>query len=179
VVTGAILGFLSLFISRQAVQVQEAPAKFDPERAGPLSVIYKPFGIINGFIRKSGEKYRDRKTHSAPAHQMPRWSMLSTSLIILMFVAFFGLILNGTFFPEGEIPWGNGQVISSSWLTVGIPVLLTLFILFLRGQLRRSTETAATSDNAGIPWDFIAILITGLAIVGLGIGVIVYFNIPV
>jgi hypothetical protein len=45
--------------------------------------------IINKFIRQSGEKYVGRRTQPMPAHKMPRWSVVSTSMIILMFVAFF------------------------------------------------------------------------------------------
>jgi hypothetical protein len=71
----------------------------------------------------------------------------------------------------------NGQVISSAWITVGIPVLLTLLVIFWRVRPQR-LEAAEASDSAGIPWDFIAILLTGLLIVGLGIGFIVYLNVP-
>ena len=34
------------------------------------------------------------------------------------------------------------------------------------------------SDTLSIPWDFIAVLLTGLLVVGLGIGVIVILNAP-
>ena len=178
VVTGAILGFLSVFAARQAEQVQENPEEFHPQERGIGGLIYKPFMIINGFIRQSGEKYKGRGTQPVPAHKMPRWSVISTSMIILMFVAFFGLILDGTFFPEGEIMMRNGQVISSAWITVGIPVLLALLVILWQVRPQR-LETAEATDSAGIPWDFIAILLTGLLIVGLGIAFIVYLNVPI
>jgi hypothetical protein len=178
VVTGAIFAFLSQLASRQVAQVQENTEAFHPKESGIGGLIYKPFEIINGFIRQSGEKYKGRGTHPVPQHKMPRWSVASTSLIVLMFVAFFGLIIDGTFFHEGEIPIGNGQVMSSTWLTVGIPVLLTLLVILWRVRPQR-LETAEATDSAGIPWDFIAVLLTGLLIVGLGIGYIVYLNIPI
>lgn len=177
VVTGAVLAFLSVLASRQVAQVQANSEEFHPQETGIAGLIYKPFEIIGGFIRRSGEKYQGRSKHPTPAHQMPRWSIASTSLIILMFVAFFGLVIDGTFFPEGEIPW-NGQVIHSTWITVGIPILLTLLIVFWRLRLQRAAITE-DGDTAGIPWDFIAILLTGLLVVGLGIGYIVYLNVPI
>jgi hypothetical protein len=179
VVTGAIIGLIIVITSRQVTQVKEHRQEFDPERAGVFSVAYKPLGILNNFIRRSGEKYEGRKSHSAPAHVMPRWSIASTSLIILMFITFFGLVINGTFFPEGEVPWGNGQVIKSSWFTVGIPLLLALLVIFWRMRARLRAEAPVSPDGAAIPWDFIAVLITGLLIVGLGIGLIVYLNVPI
>jgi len=178
VVTGVVIGFLSVFAARQAEQVQESPKEFHPPESGMGGLVYKPFMIINGFIRQSGKKYEGRGTHPVPAHKMPRWSVISTSLIILMFVAFFGLVIDGTFFPEGEIMMSNGQVIRSAWFTVGIPVLLALMVTLWRLRPQR-LETAEATDSAGIPWDFIAILLTGLLIVGLGIGLIVYLNVPI
>lgn len=177
VVTGAVLAFLSVFASRQAAQVHENAEEFHPKESGIVGLIYKPFEIINGVIRQSGEKYKGRGTHPVPQHKMPRWSVASTSLIILMFVAFFGLIIDGTFFHEGEIPLPGGGVMSSTWLTVGIPVLIALLVILWRMRPQR-LETADVIDSAGIPWDFIAVLLTGLLIVGLGIGYIVYLNIP-
>ena len=178
VVIGAGLGIASVIASRQVAQVKESNEKFDAAQAsGIMGLIYKPILIINNFIRKSGEKYAGRKTHPVPAHKMPRWSVASTSIIILMFVAFFGLIINGTFYPESELDLQSGQVIKSAWLTVGIPVLLALLIILWRIRPQRLESSSA--DTVGIPWDFIAVLLTGLLIVGLGIGLIVYLNIPV
>jgi hypothetical protein len=184
VVTGAIFAFLSQLASRQVAQVQENSEAFHPKESGIGGLIYKPFEIINGFIRQSGEKYKGRGTHPVPQHKMPRWSVASTSMIILMFVAFFGLIINGTFYPEGEVPLTKGifgllkgHVIASTWLTVGIPILLALMLILWRIRPQRLESSAG--DTASIPWDFIAVLLTGLLIVGLGIGYIVYLNIPI
>ena len=131
-----------------------------------------------------------RKSQSAPEHKMPRWSMTSTTLIVLMLVAFFGLVINGTFYPEGSIELPDSGmlasswiteltdgIIASSWLTVGIPVLLALLVALWR--LRPQKLEASAADNAAIPWDFIAVLLTGLLVIGLGIGFIVYYNVPI
>ncbi|MCB8945413.1 MAG: hypothetical protein H6658_16820 [Ardenticatenaceae bacterium] len=119
-----------------------------------------------------------RKSAPMPQHKMPRWSVISTSLIILMFAAFVGLVINGTFYPEGELDLESGRTIASSWLTVGIPVLLALLVAIWRVR-PQGLETAVATDNAPIPWDFIAVLIAGLLVVGLGIGLIVYYNVPI
>ena len=119
-----------------------------------------------------------RKSHSVPEHKMPRWSVISNTLIVLMFVAFLGLVINGTFYPEGELKLAGGGVMASSWFTVWIPVLLALLVSLWRIRPSR-LETAVANDNAAIPWDFIAVLLTGLLIVGLGIGLMVYLNVPV
>ncbi len=119
-----------------------------------------------------------RKSQGMPEHKMPRWSMASTTLIILMFAAFFGFIINGTFYPENELKMASGRVMNSLWITVGIPVLLALLIALWRIRPQR-LETAVATDSAAIPWDFIAVLLTGLLIVGLGIGLMVYFNVPI
>ena len=179
VITGVVLGFASVFASRQVEQVQASDEKFDAEQAsGVLGLVYKPILILNGFIRQSGEKYEGRETHPVPEHKMPRWSVISNTAIVLMFVIFFGLVINGTFYPEGELKMADGNVMASSWFTVWIPALLALLVSLWRIRPSR-LETAVANDNAAIPWDFIAVLLTGLLIVGLGIGFMVYLNVPV
>jgi len=112
-----------------------------------------------------------------PEHRMPTWSALSTALIILLFVIFFGMVINYTFIPHGELVLDGDRVINSAVPIVGGLALVTLVVLawYLRPQ---RIEAVDASDSGSIPWDFIAVLITGLIMIGIGIGVIVILNAP-
>lgn len=112
-----------------------------------------------------------------PEHRMPRWSALSTALIILLFVIFFGMVINYTFVPHGELILPGDRVINSAVPIVGGLALITL--LALAWTLRpQKLEAVEASERGSIPWDFIAVLITGLIVVGIGIGVMVILNAP-
>lgn len=117
-----------------------------------------------------------RTTMSKPGHEMPRWSALSTALIILLFAVFFGMVVNATFVPEGELMIG-GRLINSALVIVAsfVLVVLPLILWIVRPQ---KLEALERTDRGPIPWDFIAVLLTGLVVVGLGIGILVYLNVP-
>jgi hypothetical protein len=117
-----------------------------------------------------------RKSHPIPSHKMPRWSVISTSTAFLMFAAFFGYLLNGTFYPEGEILNDQGELVNTTLYTVGGSVLFVLLIILWR--IRPQKLETESSDVSAIPWDSIAVLLTFLIVVGLGIGYIVYLNFP-
>lgn len=169
VVMGGGLAFLYTLLTRQTVAI-EASEEFKANQAA--------------LEQREAERIKrlraERKPAPMPSHKMPRWSAVSTSLAILLFVVFFGFILNSVFFPHGEIivTLGNvPRIINSAWFVVGGLVLLTLpFLLWYIRPAR--LEQAESTDNAGVPWDFIAVLLTGLLVVGLGIGFVVYLNIP-
>ena len=57
-----------------------------------------------------------------------RWSTISTILTILMFVAFFGYVINGVLVPNGEIILA-GNIVSSSGIIVSILIVGTLIVL--------------------------------------------------
>ncbi len=115
----------------------------------------------------------------ADSHDRPRWSAVSTALIILMFAWFVGLVLNGTFFPEGSTFLGGDpeRFIRTTpyfvWGTVGITLLALFAWIRPRAFQAEAIEKAETTGGA-IPWDTIAVLVTGLVIVGLGIGAMAY-----
>jgi hypothetical protein len=118
----------------------------------------------------------DRSVASVPEHKMPRWSVVSTSLIILLFVTLFGMLVNGTFIPEGEYEI-NDQLVNSALPVVGGFVVVVLLLLIWRMR-PKSLDSLEATDNESIPWDFIWVLLTGLLVVGLGIGAVVYLNVP-
>lgn len=113
-----------------------------------------------------------REIKSEP-HIRPRWSAISTGLIILMFAWFAALVINGTVFPEGEFITPDGTLINTTsifvWSIVGVTLLALL--AWVRPQ---SILTSEKTDYGTIPWDTIAVIMTGLIVVGLGIGAMIY-----
>jgi hypothetical protein len=101
---------------------------------------------------------------------------ISFSLMVLFFVAMLAMLVYALVSPSGEMTL-FGQTFNSGW-----PLLLIFFIItlpFLFWLVRRSRLNAvADSDGAPIPWDFIAVLITGLLVVGVGIGLMLFLNRP-
>lgn len=114
-------------------------------------------------------------------HVRPRWSAISTSLIILMFAWFVALVLNGTFFPEGFTFLGGDpdRYLRTTplfvWATLAVTAL-ALFAWMRPKSLQAATEKADSAEGGApaIPWDTIAVIMTGLVIVGLGIGAMAY-----
>lgn len=104
-----------------------------------------------------------------PSHEMPRYRVISTSIVILFFVILMGLALSETFFPEGEIR------IDGSVLNPALPVsavLTIVTVLILVGYYGRRTETTNGGDGeAGIPWGMIWVVVSGLIFVGIGTGI--------
>jgi hypothetical protein len=125
-----------------------------------------------------------------PEHKMPRWSRLANVLIFWLFLVFTGMTINRTFYPTGEIllePGGGlynlltglGQppILYTSWLFIGLPTIMLVPLLYwwLRPQLLDATEE---TDYGDIPWDTLAVIFTGLLVVGLGVAYMVYLAIP-
>lgn len=120
---------------------------------------------------------QERTIMPKPEHKMPRWSVVSTSIIILLFVIFFGMVINYTFIPEGELVLDGDRVLNSAVPIVGGLALITLIVLAWR--IRPQTlESADVAGRSAIPWDFIAVLVTGLIVVGIGIAALVMINTP-
>jgi len=117
-----------------------------------------------------------RPTSVAPETTWHRWSVVTTAIIILMFVAFITYLFASMIFPQGWIIRGTSIV------NVTLALVLTMLIITLTaiGLWLRSSRIAAfnSTESMSIPWDFIAIVVTGLLVVGLGIGVIALLNAP-
>lgn len=113
-----------------------------------------------------------RTTHE-PDHERPVWSSVATALIILMFAYFIGRVLDGTFFPEGLLITEEGRLIRTTPYFVWGTMLAGLLgiLAWIRPQTITLPESA---DFSGIPWDTIAVIMTGLVVVGLGIGAMVW-----
>ncbi|WP_420641394.1 hypothetical protein [Candidatus Leptofilum sp.] len=116
-----------------------------------------------------------RTTDPTPSHQMPRWSIISNTLIVLMFIGFATMVFVRNFFPEGYIINDEGQFVS---VTMPVFLVLAAITLAIIGWRLRPQKLDAVDDTdfGRIPWDFIAVLITGLIMIGLGIGFMAYLN---
>ncbi|MCL4805684.1 MAG: hypothetical protein KJ046_15380 [Anaerolineae bacterium] len=117
-----------------------------------------------------------RPTSAAPETTWRRWSVITTTMAIIMFLAFLTLLLTGMIFPTGQIV-RNGSIVN---ITFALVMIVSLIALTIMAIWLRSERIAAlnNTESLAIPWDFIAIVMTGLLVVGLGIGVIAILNMP-
>lgn len=117
-----------------------------------------------------------RPTRAAQESSRQRWTVITTAITILMFVAFITLLFTSMIFPSGQI------IRESTIVNIGTALVLIAMIVALAamGLWLRSDRIAAVdrTDTLAIPWDFIAVVLSGLLVVGLGIGVIVILNAP-
>lgn len=118
-----------------------------------------------------------RTTDPQPSHKMPRWSVVSNTLIALMFVGLATMVYVRNFIPEGYIVNEDGQFVTVTGPVFLALALLTLVIVGWRLRPQKIDAVDAT-DYGRIPWDFIAVLVTGLIMLGLGIGIMAYLNAP-
>ncbi|MBE2224436.1 MAG: hypothetical protein IAF02_23045, partial [Anaerolineae bacterium] len=121
------------------------------------------------------------KRENSPAPHTPEGYVygldtVSYSLLVLFFVALLGALTYALVSPSGEITM-FGQTFNSM-----LPIIVVLFVItipLLAWRVRQSRlDAIAESDNNSIPWDFIAVLVMGLLVVGVGIGLMLYLNSP-
>ncbi len=108
--------------------------------------------------------------------EMPRWSAWATSIIILIFVALTGMVIGLTFWPHWVEIVGD-ELATPGMAIISVMCLITAIILAWRMGPQR-IEKVEKSDNQGIPRDTIAVILTGLIVLGLGIGYTIYINLP-
>jgi hypothetical protein len=168
VLAGLGITFLNTFLVRQVTAVATNP-----------DVQERQSVLAQRETDRLKQMQAGRAAHPIPDHNRPRWSIISTSLLILLFVAFFGMIINDTFIPNGEyvLERANGvtEVVSSASRVVGglvIAALLVLIAVFRPQKIAAVDQT----DGAGIPWDSIAVVFTGLLVVGIGVAAMVYLG---
>jgi hypothetical protein len=126
-------------------------------------------------VNEQIKQMRDgRTTDPQPSHKMPRWSVISNIIIALTFVGFTTMVFVRNFFPEG-ITEIDGRIVNVTTPVFALLALITLVIAGLRIRPQK-IEAVDETDSGDIPWDFIAVLITGLIMLGLGIGFMAYIN---
>jgi hypothetical protein len=117
-----------------------------------------------------------RKSPGMPEHTRNGWSAVSTSLIYILFAASLGLIVSRTFFPEVFIEQEDG-LFSPGPLIAGALSLVALIAGYIWMRPKNIAQID-TTDHDPIPWDRVAVIVTGLLIVGLGLAAAVYLNQP-
>lgn len=167
---GAVLGFAYVFLNRQAEAIQ-ASDTFQAHQTA-----------LAQLEKAQVDRLREgRSTHPVPEHKMPRWSAISTSLIVLLFTVVGGMIVASAVIPAGAMwmPGGEDGLVIIGARTAVILALLLLATAILAWRMRPARLDAIEATNDGpVPWDSIWVIITGLLVVGLGVGVVVYLNIP-
>jgi len=166
VVVGLIITGANLLLARQVTKVENSE-KYH-EGSGALQQREK---------EKLSQNRSDRPAATSQQHDYTRWAVVATSLAILMFAVFLGYLVAGTLFPTGQITESD-QLVNITEIIVGAFFLVTLLILLLRMNPRRLAAVDET-DNEGIPWDTIVIILLGVLVLGLGIGLVVFLNRPI
>jgi uncharacterized membrane protein len=111
-------------------------------------------------------------------YDQPRWSVISTGALVLLFVTFTAIAISDTFYPEGEMMRASGEVLIAPNVFAGISALITLALMF--AFFRPRTLDAINGEEAGaIPWDTIYLLVTGFIFIVGGIGLIIWLRQPI
>lgn len=162
---GLTLGIITILISRLVTKTKATP-EFQANAAA----------LEQRQTQRIKELRVTRQTSTSPESRWQRWAVFTTGATILMFVGFFGLLISSVIFPDGPVARNDALVNLSR---IFVLVLLVVALLILLFTLRSDRLAAADQVQAlSIPWNFIAVLLTGLLVVGLGIGVLALINAP-
>ena len=120
-------------------------------------------------IRKKEEDYKQ-----------PRWSVLSTGAIVMLFSFFLGTAIRHSVGLESQFSLGS-RMFNTGNLLFWLIVLLTLIALFvhLRPKLLDRVNGEIGEGAEVIPWDLIFLIITGCIMIVGGIGLLLYYRPPV
>lgn len=93
-----------------------------------------------------------------PSHERFGWSATSTSLVTVFFGFVVGVILRLNFAPDGSLlAWGGG---------VGVLGLIVSLLSINAAKMR----TLDSTDSQPVAWGTIWVILTGVLIVGFGLG---------
>ncbi len=165
VVTGIIITGINLILARQVTKTVES----EKYQEGNKTLEQKEKSALS-------EKREGRAADTSQQNDYSRWAVVATSLSILMFAIFLGYLVGSTFFPMGEL-LEQDQIVNITGIIILAFVLITLFFLFLRMNPQK-LAAIDESDDAGIPWETITVILLGFLVMGLGIGLVVFFNNP-
>ena len=162
---GLVLALIYTLLSRQVARNTENP-DFQQQAAA----------LQKRYDTQVAEMRQTRPTSVAPESTWQRWGVFTTAITILMFVAFGTFLFASMLFPDRLV------IRDSSIINMTLALVMTAMIIALTamGLWLRSGRLAAfnRTESMPIPWDLIAVVITGLLVVGLGIGVIAILNAP-
>jgi hypothetical protein len=162
---GLTLGIITIIVSRLVNKTASDPGY--QEHAAALQ-------------RREDQRIKEmrqtRETSVSPESRWQRWAVFTTGASILMFVGFLALLFSSVIFPDGVVARNDALVNLSRIFVVGSLLVALVAMLFtLRGDRLASIDQ---QNTLSIPWNFIAVLLTGLLVVGVGIGVIAILNLP-
>lgn len=122
------------------------------------------------------EKREGRAAATSQQRDYSRWAVIATSMAILMFSIFLGFLFSASVFPSAQLTTED-EMINIAGVVAAAFALVTLFVLLLRMNPKRLAALDET-DQAGIPWDTIVIILLGVLVLGLGVGITVFLNYP-
>ncbi|HZD11510.1 MAG TPA: hypothetical protein VE553_09220 [Candidatus Binatia bacterium] len=159
-VVGLPLAFIYVRLDRQAEQVKEDP-EFQEQRAA--------------LEKKEAERLRAHNDQHPPAptpsHQMPRWAVASTGLIILFFVILIGFTLGDTFYPGGEVALTRSIFVRPALVISAVLGIIALIAMAGAWGMRRGA--AESREDSRIPWGAIWVALTGFIFLGIGTGLMI------
>lgn len=118
---------------------------------------------------------------SQPTGQLPetvwsRWSIIATGLAIALFAVALANLFAHSLYPGGRTLI-NGSIVNMSALFSLIALALSVGVLAL-GLSTIEIDDVETVRLKGVPWDSIAVVLTGFLVVGLGIAAILILRVP-
>lgn len=105
-----------------------------------------------------------------PDHNRPRWSAISTALVIVMFVAFAAIAVAQTLRPGMQVEL-LGTLMPVAVPIVLVAMLLAAVILVITVKPRR-LAAVDTTDNEPVNWSALWVAVSGLVFLGIGLGLI-------
>jgi uncharacterized protein with PQ loop repeat len=112
----------------------------------------------------------DRETAGPSEPERPGWSAVSTSLVVVLFAVFAGMLVNSAFIPDGEYVV-DGRTASGINVTLIWLALISFFIIIVRSRFLQ-----AQSSEEPVSWDGVWITATGLFVVGAGLTAVLYLS---
>jgi hypothetical protein len=169
-VVGAGLAGIFMMLDRQTRRVKEAP-EFQTAAA--------QLNQREDATVKAERKVKPAKPRR-PDPTMPRWAVISTSLIVVLFTMFVGYMMGLLFLPPYSVVNAEtGRMIYPASLMMWGTGLITAVVMYF--SLRGRERDLVSSDDAEMepaPWGWIWVIVTGLLIVGLGTGLSILFRTP-
>jgi hypothetical protein len=173
VLTGGLIAGLYTFLDKQANRVKSAEG----------------YQAAQAELKKlEQERVKEmRVDHPAPARPKvvgtPRWSVVATVLLIVTFVYFSAYMITQTVVAAPQWNWSNDPgepfLVNPASFVSGIAALLALVacLVIFRRQPAGAIDSGET-DFAPVPWGLVWVILSGMLVLGLGLGLIIVFSGP-
>lgn len=97
-----------------------------------------------------------------PSHERHQWSAISTTMVTMVLLAFLGGAISDNFYAgENIVLWAVG--LAAIGLIAGL-------MFFRSGAMQESAE----SERADVNWGSLFVVLTGVLVVGLGLGIMMW-----